>query len=278
MYLAFWVLEREGKRVGVPVYSCTALRNEVPLAGGNSVHLDCSVNIPNVDIAHVVRPNIDILIAPSMFGILVDLTSARSYKVIEDLAQSIGAAVDGKRIVLRGEVGICSFYASKLISSGSQGGAVIRRDRTLIDKLRDFREFDCHHDARFRFNFQMTDLQTAVGRVKLKRLHGLIELRGRWFSLYRQAELDLIDEKTSGMQPVRYCVVMRCDNPGRVIAAPASAGVRATVQIEEYELLDTPEIYPAARAWANTTASLPADPDLRVEEAVRIARIAKEAA
>ena len=278
LYLALWVLGAKGKRVGVPVYSCAALRNAVGLAGGESVYLDCAANIPNVDIAQVVRLNIDILIAPSMFGIPVALPSARNYKVIEDLAQSIGASVDGKRIGLRGEVGICSFYATKLITSGGQGGAVISRDMALIDKLRDFREFDCRDDTRLRFNFQMTDLQAAVGRVQLSRLHGFITQRERWFSLYRQAALNLIDDKTSGMQSVRYRVVMRCDDPGRVIAALAAVGVRAIVPIEECELLDTPESYPTARAWANSTVSLPAYPGLREEDVVRIARIAKEAA
>lgn len=278
LYLALWVLGAKGKRVGVPVYSCAALRNAVGLVGGESVYLDCAGNVPNVDIAQVVRLNIDILIAPSMFGIPVALPSARSYKVIEDLAQSIGASVDGKRIGLRGEVGICSFYATKLITSGGQGGAVISRDRALIDKLKDFREFDCCEDTRLRFNFQMTDLQAAVGRVQLSRLHGFITQRERWFSLYRQAELNLIDDKTSGMQSVRYRVVMRCDDPGRVIAALAAVGIRAIVPIEEYELLDTPESYPTARAWANSTVSLPAYPGLREEDVVRIARIAKEAA
>jgi perosamine synthetase len=278
LYLALWVLGAKGRRVGVPVYSCAALRNAVGLAGGESVYLDSAASMPNVDIAQVVRHNIDILIAPSMFGIPAVLPSARSYMVIEDLAQSIGAAIDGKRIGLRGEVGVCSFYATKLITSGGQGGAVISRDRALIDKLRDFREFDCRIDARLRFNFQMTDLQAAVGRVQLSRLHGFIAQRERWFSLYRQAQLDLIEDKTPGMQPVRYRIVMRCDDPGRVIAALAVAGVRAIVPIEENELLDIPEHYPAARAWASTTVSLPAYPDLREEDVMRIATIAKEAA
>lgn len=277
LYLALWVLGAKGKRVGVPVYSCAALRNAVGLVGGESVYLDCAANIPNVDIAQVARHNIDILIAPSMFGIPVALPSSRNYKVIEDLAQSIGASVEGKRIGLRGEVGICSFYATKMITSGGQGGAVISRDKAIIDKVKDYREFDCREDKHLRFNFQMTDLQAAVGRVQLSRLHSFITQRQRLFSLYQQAELDLIDDKTSGLQPVRYRVVMRCNGPDRVITALSAVGIRAIVPIEECELLDNPESYPAARLWANSTVSLPAYPGLQEEDVIRIARIAKEA-
>jgi perosamine synthetase len=277
LYLALWALDGRGARVGVPVYSCSALRNAVGLAGGECVYLDCASDSPNVGISNA-RSDIEILIAPSMFGLPVALPSVRSYSVIEDLAQSIGAAIDGRLIGLRGEVGICSFYATKMITSGGQGGAVISRDKALIDKVRDYREFDCRNDARLRFNFQMTDLQAAVGRAQLNRLHGFIAQRERWFSLYQQAGLDLVDDKTSGMQPVRYRVAMRSDYPRRVIAALAVKGVRAIVPIEEFELLDTAERYPAARALANTTVSLPAYPDLRDDDVKRIARIAREAA
>lgn len=278
LYLALWALEGQGASVGVPVYSCASLRNAVELAGGVRVYLDCEAGSPNVDFAQASNRNIDILIAPSMFGIPVDLPNARSYKVIEDLAQSIGASVDGERIGLRGEVGICSFYATKMITTGGQGGALISRDKSIIDKVRDYREYDCRGDALLRFNFQLTDLQAAVGRVQLKRLPDFISQREKWFSLYQRAGLDLIDGRTSSIQPVRYRSVMRCGDPARVIAALAAEGVRAIVPIEEFELLDSPSIYPLARTLANTTVSLPVYPSLREQDVRRIALIAKEAA
>lgn len=277
LYLALWALEGKGMRVGMPVYSCSALRNAVGLVGGKSVYLDCEKNSPNVDMTAASRSVIDILIAPSMFGIPVGLPDTRHYKVIEDVAQSFGAMIDGERIGLRGEVGICSFYATKLMTTGGQGGAVISRDKALVEKVRDYREFDCRGDTKLRFNFQMTDLQAAVGRVQLDRLPEFVERREKWFSMYQEAGLDLFDDRTLGVQPVRYRIVMRCTEPNRVIAALASAGIRAIVPIEERELLDDPTHYPEALALANTTVSLPAYPGLREEDVARIARIAMEA-
>lgn len=277
LYLALWALNGQAKRIGMPVYSCSALRNAVGLVGGKSVYLDCEKNSPNVDLDAVARSDLDILIAPSMFGIPIQLPDDKRYKVVEDLAQSLGAMCNGERIGLRGEVGICSFYATKLITAGGQGGAVISRDKALIDKVRDYREFDCRDDNKFRFNFQMTDLQAAVGRVQLSRLPDFIERREKWFSMYREAGLDLLDETTHGVRPVRYRSVMRCSDPARVIAALGVAGIRAIVPIEECELLDDPIKYPAALRLANSTVSLPAYPSFREEDVARIARIAKEA-
>jgi perosamine synthetase len=277
LYLALWALDGKNKRVGVPVYSCSALRNAVGLVGGKSIYLDCEKNSPNLDTVVASRSELDILISPSMFGIPVDLGNVRNCKVIEDLAQSLGAKVAGERIGLRGEVGICSFYATKLMTTGGQGGAVISRDKELVDKVRDYREFDCRDDTKLRFNFQMTDLQAAVGRIQLNRLPDFIERREKCFSTYQKAGLDLLNDNAPGVQSVHYRNVMRCAQPGRIIAALASAGIRAIVPVEKRELLDESTRYPEALALSNSTVSLPAYPSLREEDVERIARIARDA-
>jgi perosamine synthetase len=278
LYLALWALDGNVARVGMPVYSCAALRNATSLVGGQNVYFDCAQGGPNLDLDQVSRSDIDILIAPSMYGIPLNIPQTRSYKLVEDLAQSMGATVGGSRIGLRGDLGVCSFYATKMITSGGQGGAVIGRDKALIDKIRDFREFDCRDDDRPRFNFQMSDLQAAVGRVQLSRLPDFIEVRERWFALYRQAGLELIDDDAPGVRPVRYRIVMRCDQPNRVIEALEAQGVRAIVPIEEFELLDIPADYPNAKELTHSTVSLPAYPGLQKKDVMRIAQIAKSVA
>jgi perosamine synthetase len=277
LFLALWALDGKNKQIGLPVYACAALRNAVGLVGGQCIYLDCEKGSPNIDVAAIEKSTVDILIAPSMFGIPVNLPDSGNFRVIEDVAQSIGATVSGKQIGLRGEIGICSFYATKLMTAGGQGGALISRDKALIEKIRDYREFDSRDDAKLRFNFQMTDMQAAIGRVQLNRLPEFIECRGKWFAMYQEAGLDLLDDKTLGIQPVRYRIVMRCTEPVSVIAALASAGIRAIVPIEKRELLDDPTHYPVALALANTTVSLPAYPGLREEDVARIARTAKAA-
>jgi perosamine synthetase len=275
LYLALWALEGNHNRIGLPVYACSALRNAVGLVNGQCVYFDCAAGSPNIDMSAASRAGIDILIAPSMFGIPVDLPATRSFKVIEDIAQSLGAKESGQRIGLRGDVGICSFYASKMITSGGQGGAVISHDKALIDKLRDYREFDCRDDAILRFNFQMTDLQAAIGRVQLGKLSIFLEQRVRIFEIYRAAGLDLLDCTSESTHAVRYRAVMRCNDPERLIQSLAAAGVRAIVPIEERELLDTASLYPVALNLTRTTVSLPCYPTLQEKEALRIAQRVK---
>lgn len=276
LYLALWALGGNNKRIGLPVYACSALRNSIGLVNGKAVYLDCAAGSPNVDIAAASNADIDILMAPSMFGIPVDLPATRNFKLIEDIAQSLGAMASGQRIGLRGEVGICSFYATKMMTTGGQGGAVISHDKALIDQLKDYREFDCRDDAVLRFNFQMTDLQAAIGRVQLGKLPLFMQQRERIFSIYRTAGLDLLDSTTVTNQAVRYRAVMRCHDPKGVIQALAVDNIRSIVPVEERELLDTPSLYPVALNLTRTTVSLPCYPTLPEKEAMRIAQRVKE--
>ena len=276
LYLALWVLEGNNKRIGLPVYACSALRNAVGLVNGQAVYIDCATGSPNLDISAACNADIDVLIAPSMFGIPVDLPATRNFKVIEDIAQALGAMSSGQRIGLRGDMGICSFYATKMMTSGGQGGAVISNDKTLIDKLKDYREFDCRDDAILRFNFQMTDMQAAVGRFQLEKLPLFIKQRERVFSIYRDAGLDLLDSTSANNHPVRYRAVISCDNPTGVIRALNSDGIRAIVPVEERELLDDSSLYPVASNLTRSTVSLPCYPALSEKEAMHLAQRVQE--
>jgi len=275
LYLALWSLDGKDKKVGLPVYSCASLRNATGMIGARTVFLDCDDQGPNLNVKHAQQRDVEILMAPSMFGIPIELPSQRKFKVIEDLAQSLGAKVDGKPIGLRGDIGICSFYATKMITSGGQGGAVISRDKKLIDKIKDYREFDCRDDNKLRFNFQMTDLQAAIGRVQLKKLPAFINQREKWFQIYSEIGLNLIDSKLKNHTSVRYRIVHRCKNPKKIINALAKENIKAIIPIEQYELLDKPENYPCALSLCKSTVSLPAHLNLNEKDVYRIGHIVK---
>lgn len=276
LFLALWALNAEKMRVGLPAYACAALRNAVGLINGKCVYLDCKEGSPNVDAVAAVRERVDILIAPSMYGIPVNLPEKRNYMVVEDLAQAIGATVSGEKIGLRGEVGICSFYATKLITTGGQGGAVISHNKALIEMVRDYREFDCRNDQKLRFNFQMTDLQASIGRVQLGKLPEFMERREQLFDIYRAAGLELLDASEEFVRPVRYRAVVRCTEQDRLIETLKNNGVSAIVPLASWELLDNPEMHPIATRLSSETVSLPVYPSLTTADARKIASIVKD--
>ena len=164
----------------------------------------------------------------------------------------------------------------KMMTSGGQGGAIVSRNKSLIDKIRDYRQFDCRDDANIRFNFQMTDLQAAIGRVQLSKLPNFIEKREKLFTIYRQSLLTLFEANKPLTTSSYYRAILQCNNADRVIASLKEYDVQAINPIEEFELLDDPENYPIARNLTKTTVSLPIYPNLN-EQAVRwIAQIVND--
>lgn len=276
LFLSLWALEGRGKKIGLPVYACAALRNAVGLIGAEAVYFDCAKDNPNIDILNSDFTGLDVLIAPSMYGIPTNLPKNPKFRVVEDIAQAFGSSVSGEKIGLRGDIGICSFYATKIITTGGQGGAVVSRNKNVIEKVRDYLAFDCRDDVKLRFNFQMTDIQAAIGRSQLSSLPNFIKRRQHLFDEYLENGLPLLGASLEDeIVPVRYRAVVQVSEPSKLIERLAIAGVRAIVPIEKWELLDKSKAYPMAKKMTLSTVSLPIYPTLTLKQAKFIAKITK---
>lgn len=275
LFMALWALDARNRRVAIPAYSCAALRNAVLMAAATPVPIDVADGSPNIDMAQVARQDIDIATVAHIFGVPCRIDGSRGpTPVIEDCAQALGARIDGRPVGTSGTVGVFSFYATKMITSGGQGGMLVSTNKDLVDRVRDYREFDCRHDRKPRFNLQMTDLQAAIGRTQLARLGHFLQRRKHLYQIYADRNLPLWPSVLpSGIEPSRYRAIIKVPDPGRVIASLAQAQVRAIVPVEDWELLDDADRLPHARELARTTVSLPIYPSLPDHEAERIADI-----
>lgn len=274
LFLALWSLNAREKEVAFPVYACAALRNAAAMVGARQTLVDVASGSPNIDLATVGRLAAGIVIAPHMFGLPMDLRCLEGKRVVEDCAQSLGASVAGRKTGLLGCVGIYSFYATKMITSGGQGGMLVSNDSALVEAVRDYRDFDCRRDEKIRFNFQMTDLHAAIGRAQLAKLPFFIERRAEIYSRYNAVGCDLLDIPKDHMdfEPVRYRAVMRTGRPREIIRALANQGITAIVPIEDGELLGKDEErFPNALNLTQNTVSLPVYPSLTDREVEKIA-------
>jgi perosamine synthetase len=273
LFLALWALGASGKRVGISGYACAALRNAAALAGASHRVLDVAPDSPNLA-PDDAAGDCDIVVAPHMYGIPLDVRPlAARTAVVEDCAQALGARQHVRHVGLDGAIAICSFYATKLLTTGGHGGAVFSRERAPIDAIRDYLDFDCRRDAQPRFNFEITDLQAAVGRAQLARFPEFLERREAIFTAYRNAGARLL-EPPPGATAVRYRAVVRTPRPGALIGALESAGIRAIVPIEDWELL-APSL-PNATALSRETVSLPVYPELGDDAVRAICRVVEE--
>ena len=264
LFMALWSLNVKNKSVAMPTYVCSALRNAVAMAQAKELLIDNAKDSPNICLDEMQKAKVDIAIVPHMFGIPNDIQNIENIDIIEDCAQSLGASIGDKKTGLIGKVGIFSFYATKLMTSGGQGGMFVSEDKELVDKVRDYRDFDCRRDKKHRFNFQMTDVQASIGRVQLKKLPDFIARRQKIFSMYKEAGFDLIESKNNSS--VHYRAVIRVNNPVEIKEKLLEQGVKVIIPIEDWELLGDGLEYKNAYNLTQTTLSLPIYPSLTNHE------------
>jgi len=268
LFMALWSLEARDKSIGMPVYVCSSLRNAVAMSSAKEVLIDNAKDSPNICLDELQKSNSDIAIIPHMFGLPNEIKNIKNIDLIEDCAQSLGALIGRKKTGLIGKAGIFSFYATKLITSGGQGGMFVSEDKNLVDKVRDYREFDCRRDQKVRFNFQMTDIQASIGRVQLKKLPKFLERRKEIFEIYKESGLNLIENKKN--TPVYYRAVIRVNSPLKVKDKLEKQGIKTIVPIEDWELLGNGANYRNSYNLTQTTLSLPIYPSLSNKDVFHI--------
>ena len=182
--------------------------------------------------------------------------------MIEELYKCFGSNIGGIPIGNRGEIGFCSFYATKMITTGGHGGVVFSKNIQLIDIIRDYLDFDCRADNLARFNFKITDLQSTIGRIQLQRLDSFIASRKLIFEKYESYGLNLMKGDLPG---VFYRAIITTKNPAKMIEDLAKSGISSIVPINDWELLDKSVKYPNALALSSETVSLPIYPTLSMD-------------
>jgi dTDP-4-amino-4,6-dideoxygalactose transaminase len=164
---------------------------------------------------------------------IVEIGARRGLPVIEDAACAIGSEIlwNGQWEKIgkpHGDIACFSFHPRKIITTGD-GGMLTTRNPDYDRKFRLWRQHSMsvpdtvRHGAKdvifegypeLGFNYRMTDLQAAVGRVQLKRLEGIVADRRRVGSAYAELLAD-VPGVTAPIEPTwaksnwqSYCVTL----------------------------------------------------------------------
>ncbi|TAL12085.1 MAG: DegT/DnrJ/EryC1/StrS family aminotransferase [Nitrospirae bacterium] len=180
-----------GAEVVIPSYSCTALWHAVKQAGATPVLADIDPATYNLSPAAVLRaitPRTKAVIVVHSFGLPMDVADLKVKEIplIEDCAQTLGVSVSGNPVGSRGDLAVCSFYATKLLTAG-EGGMVLGRSAMLLSRIRAFRQYDEQDTLTPAFNYKMTDLQAAIGLSQAKRFEAFLERRRAIARRYAEA-------------------------------------------------------------------------------------------
>jgi dTDP-4-amino-4,6-dideoxygalactose transaminase len=131
------------------------------------------------------------------YDAIVGLCLDHGVAVVEDAAEALGATYKGRPAGTLGHVGVFSFNGNKIITT-SGGGMLVSLDPAIIDRVRylstQARQPVAHYEHHeVGFNYRMSNLLAAMGRVQLQRLPGFIERRLEINTRYRSLLGDLPD-------------------------------------------------------------------------------------
>lgn len=120
---------------------------------------------------------------------LLDLCNHYGVPMIEDAAESLGAAYKGKASGSFGRMGIYSFNGNKIITT-SGGGMLVSDDQFLIEKAR-FLATQARDPAPYYqhkeigYNYRMSNILAGIGRGQLKVLKDRVSARRAVFQRYK---------------------------------------------------------------------------------------------
>ena len=178
-----------GDEVIVPSFTFFASVSCITRLGATPVFADIRPDTFNIDaeqIAALITPRTRAIIPVHLFGQcaqidrICQIAGNHDVPVIEDAAQSIGAAYHSRPAGSWGLTGCFSFYPTKNLGGMGDGGMMTSGDAATADRLRLF----AGHGMRPRYyhrvvgiNSRLDTFQAAVLRVKLRNLPQAIEAR-----------------------------------------------------------------------------------------------------
>lgn len=191
-----------GDEVITSPYTFFATAGCITRVGACPIFVDIDPATYNIDVTKIdaaVTPRTRAIMPVHLFGQMADmdplmtLAKKHSLAVIEDAAQSIGAAYKGHRAGSIGTLGCLSFFPSKNLGGAGDGGMIVTNDKLLAQRLAIFRNHGMDPKYYHKWvggNFRLDTLQAAYLLVKLKHLDQWSEQRRRNAALYDQLLAD----------------------------------------------------------------------------------------
>ena len=167
----------KGSEVAVPAYICSAPLDSLALCGLKPVPVDVDRETLSISVEKLNSgKDYPAVIAAHLFGVPAPLHLIENINVIEDCAQTLGCNINGRRVGSLGKLAICSFYATKLLTTG-HGGLVAVDDPSLNESIFKLLDHDKQEKWEPHLHFLMSDLNASLGIAQLSKLDFMIEKR-----------------------------------------------------------------------------------------------------
>lgn len=285
----------EGDEVITTPFTFFATAEAILYTGATPVFVDIERETMNIDpgkIEAAITERTKAILPVHIFGHPADMekiiaiAKKRKIKIIEDCAQSFGAAINGKRTGSFGDAGCFSFYPSKNLGAFGDGGMVLLNDPSVAAAIRYLRNHGSKGAYRHEsvgFNSRLDEIQAGVLLVKMRRIEEYNNKRRQKAAAYNGLLSDKVERPVErpGCTHVYHQYTVRSakrneiqkrlrDNEiSSVVYYPTPLHLQGAVGFLGYKKGD----FPVAEETADMVLSLPMYPELEEASIRRIADI-----
>lgn len=231
-YLAIGV--KKGDEIILPTQTHVATAHAIEAVGGKPIFVDSNFLTGNIDVDEIekkITKKTKVITVVHFVGIPANMIEickiARKYKlyVLEDCALSLGSRIKNIHTGLWGDAGVFSFYPVKHITTG-EGGMIISKNSKLEKKIKSLKSlginknfldrntpglYDCKS---FGLNLRMSEINSAIGNVQIKKIPKILKLRALNFKYLKQKldqfgkSIKIIQNQNKFFSSSNYCLVM----------------------------------------------------------------------
>lgn len=272
-----------GDEVITPGFAYIATAEAITLTGARPIYADIDPSTYTLDPASVealITPRTRAIMPVSLYGQCADMdalaaiASRHHLPIIEDAAQSFGAAYNGRRSCSLSLVACTSFFPSKPLGCYGDGGALFTSDAALAEQLRRIARHGQdtrYHHARLGMNSRLDTLQAAVLLAKLQIFDDEIGLRQQvarqYDALLAQAGISCAPRIAPGNASVHAQYTIRSSERQRLQQRLQNAGIPTVVHYptplhRQPAVADPEAVLPVSERACMEVLSLPMHPYL----------------
>jgi len=284
----------DGDEVIVPANTYIATLLAITDNGLTPVLVEPNLNTFNIDIAKVeekITSRTKAIMIVHLYGRVIystalsDLAKKYNLKIIEDNAQSIGAAWNGKKTGNLGDASGFSFYPGKNLGALGDAGAVSTNDDKLAEVVRCLANYGSKKKYENQFqglNSRLDELQAAVLNIKIAYIDSDNSLRRAIANSYNNyisnSKIHLPEHPLDVMNHVWHLYVVRTNDRDKFQRYLSDNGIQTLIHYpipphlqEAYKALKFNKgDFPLSEEIATTCLSLPISPVMTTDEVDRV--------
>jgi len=286
LQLSLMALDIDGniQKVATPTNSFIASANCIRMINAQPILTDIDARDGEIDVSSITeRP--DAIIPVHIYGNPCDFDSVKAFAededipIVEDACQAHGATYKNKKVGSLSDVGCFSFYPTKNMTVGGDGGMSTTNNEEIADEIRSIRdngrktknEFD-----KLGFTMRLNTVNAAIGRIQLKHLDEKNSRRREIMSIYKENLIEdcILPENENG-KSVYHQIVIRHENRDKIREELTNNDIGSAIYYEkpihlQPLYLEYDYKLPNSEKFAKEVLSLPSYPSLTNDQLLKI--------